>query len=593
MSSPGRPVGGVRKYFDRVTVDDTVRMRCSFCSHTCCVHPITMTNHLMKCEPAQGKAVFDLPKTKEEISNEKMKKRKRSDSLIFDEEFNDVRPWTPEDNETARVLLSQALFDHDIPWKFVESSGFKNFIAKLNPCFTPQTRHSLSEVYLDKEYQRLQDLIAQETKGDLVTLIPDGSTDGCQEPITHIMAVGSNNIPYLHKVLIHTTEKHTTENLVDKMVECVNELEEANVGVKGIISDNEIKMVTFRQRMKQKYDENEIVTRVRKYPFFAIPGDAPHGLQLVLGDIFDTPQGKELLQSAQFIAEKFKNTRLRQFLKQALGLPVNQRVGHSLGVITRWGSHFKMLHKLITRREKIMAILHSNDPIVREFIHQDLEDTATPTFWRMALDFEALVKPIDTALTKLEADGSIGVVLREFTLLDELYHVGDPTDLTEYFPTLPALIVDFLKDRWNLITDDIYAAAFLVDPRWRGMAIAQADYLDGERILKLMAGPQWQNLEATFQDFRDSSGLFSGHVNQNGDPKLMWRRAKDTREGKQLADIALYLLSYPMSAVSVERSFSVVRHIHTWKRNRLGRENLAKLTYIRVNRQWELRQQKQ
>jgi len=42
-----------------------------------------------------------------------------------------------------------------------------------------------------------------------------------------------------------------------------------------------------------------------------------------------------------------------------------------------------------------------------------------------------------------------------------------------------------------------------------------------------------------------------------------------------------------MSSVSVERSFSLIRHVHTWKRNRLGRDKLAMLIYVKFNRNWE------
>lgn len=71
------------------------------------------------------------------------------------------------------------------------------------------------------------------------------------------------------------------------------------------------------------------------------------------------------------------------------------------------------------------------------------------------------------------------------------------------------------------------------------------------------------------------------------DPTTIWKRARNVTALKDLAEIALHLLTFPMSGVAVERSFSVIRHIHTWKRNRIGGETLAKLAYIRINRQWE------
>jgi hypothetical protein len=47
--------------------------------------------------------------------------------------------------------------------------------------------------------------------------------------------------------------------------------------------------------------------------------------------------------------------------------------------------------------------------------------------------------------------------------------------------------------------------------------------------------------------------------------------------------IALKVLSFPASCAAVERSFSCVRRIHTWQRNRLAPETLANLVYIYLN----------
>lgn len=157
----------------------------------------------------------------------------------------------------------------------------------------------------------------------------------------------SNEIQLLtNKVINHGTEEHTSEHLVTHIVECIRWLEERQIGVKGIISDNESKMRKFRQILREKYQAGEIVSQMRAYPFFAIPGsllfifslimigDPPHGLQLILKDIFKDPTVALFLTNAQFISEKFKNTRLRSFLKEKLSndkiVTPKQRVGKFL-----------------------------------------------------------------------------------------------------------------------------------------------------------------------------------------------------------------------------------------------------------------------
>jgi hypothetical protein len=69
------------------------------------------------------------------------------------------------------------------------------------------------------------------------------------------------------------------------------------------------------------------------------------------------------------------------------------------------------------------------------------------------------------------------------------------------------------------------------------------------------------------------------------DPVLYWTRVQVMSPlNCALAEIAIEILSFPGSAAAVERTFSVVRRVHTWQRNRIGRKKLAKLVYIYINR---------
>jgi len=52
---------------------------------------------------------------------------------------------------------------------------------------------------------------------------------------------------------------------------------------------------------------------------------------------------------------------------------------------------------------------------------------------------------------------------------------------------------------------------------------------------------------------------------------------------KKTCHSCLEVLGFPQSCAAVERSFSAVRRIHTWQRNRIGRKKLAQLMYIYLN----------
>jgi len=95
----------------------------------------------------------------------------------------------------------------------------------------------------------------------------------------------------------------------------------------------------------------------------------------------------------------------------------NDRLSISLGVVTRWGSHLKMLTKLRERKLPILSVIFSNDPDVKEFVDPRLKDITDSDlsenanlFWCRINDLIEIISPVCKALTKLEGDGSISLL---------------------------------------------------------------------------------------------------------------------------------------------------------------------------------------
>lgn len=78
----------------------------------------------------------------------------------------------------------------------------------------------LDEVYQDVK-QEVQKKLQEEQK---VTLGCDGSSDGCQEPITHIVALTSNYPPFLVREVVHRDEEHSASNILGIIDEDVSNL---------------------------------------------------------------------------------------------------------------------------------------------------------------------------------------------------------------------------------------------------------------------------------------------------------------------------------------------------------------------------------
>ena len=168
--------------------------------------------------------------------------------------------------------------------------------------------------------------------------------------------------------------------------------------------------------------------------------------------------------------------------------------------------------------------------------------------------------------------------------LEEFYKTPN---LSTSFSELPDLISVYLASRWDLISDSLFAASFLVDPRWRSESLEEEDLQDAENVLRKLAGSNWPKIKDQIAKFRRWLGPFHGEVQPDEDPFAFWFWISSNKGYEEVAEIALFLLEFPMSSASVERSFSVIRHIHTWKRNRLGRERLATLTFVNINRNFK------
>jgi len=84
--------------------------------------------------------------------------------------------------------------------------------------------------------------------------------------------------------------------------------------------------------------------------------------------------------------------------------------------------------------------------------------------------------------------------------------------------------------------------------------------------------------------FRQSQFPYNQKVKDDSDPVLYWKTLECVKETHALAKVALKIIAFPQSSANVERTFSALRRIHTWQRSSIGREKLAKLVYIYINR---------
>jgi len=251
-----------------------------------------------------------------------------------------------------------------------------------------------------------------------------------------------------------------------------------------------------------------------------------------------------------------------------------------MGCITRWGSNLAMYQKIQTLQGEIRAIVA--DPMASPYISPEMEDIClSRVFWSKLGDLITCLKPLAIAVARLEADLGISKVLKVWMELEDTFK---PNAASIFSQELCELITDSLNLRWDLISEDIHSASFLLDPQFKDIAIPDKQYLDGERLIKKMVTErEWNSgLGEQFIKFRQQEGVYMPTLDTDI-PYLYWQRLLGIASSSRLATISLNILKFPQSSADVERSFCAVKRVHTWQRASLRRKKVAKLVFIFVN----------
>jgi len=250
-----------------------------------------------------------------------------------------------------------------------------------------------------------------------------------------------------------------------------------------------------------------------------------------------------------------------------------------MGGLTRWGSNLNQYDNQQLHRLAMINVVC--DPDAADHVTEELYDIVmSREYWNNLQSLQDTIRTLKNAVTSTEADWSIGNVYRTWTLLEEFYHPENGNRLVS--DQMRIYITDKLNKRWDLISHDIHSAGFILNPKFVDLPLEDVQYADGERFIKGKAGDKWNVVQTQLIRFRSREGVFNYPELYNA-PLRYWQRLMSIKSVRDLAVIALEIIGFPQTCASVERSFSVVRRIHTWQRNRLDREKLAKLVYIYFN----------
>jgi hypothetical protein len=151
------------------------------------------------------------------------------------------------------------------------------------------------------------------------------------------------------------------------------------------------------------------------------------------------------------------------------------------------------------------------------------------------------------------------------------------------------------EKRWSDYHCDFYSAAYMVDPEFQSHKQEDNnEVMQGWlNVLERMVKHLWLDDNDVFarviqqlQNYQDRVGIFGRDSVRSAAKSLAgftWWKQFGITEAKELAKIAVRLLSQPCSSSASEQFWSQYDHIHSTKRNRLDPARASKLLFVRSN----------
>lgn len=467
--------------------------------------------------------------------------------------------------------LAKAIFISGSPLSLVEHPLWIEFFKKIRPAYTVPSRCRISTTYLDAEYIALQAEIKEElSNSNNLHLQCDGWSNLRNESI--IDFVVTTPVPRFVDFLITGENRHDAAYLSQEMKKIIEKYGAEKFLV--VIGDNASNMRAAFRSLQKIYDH-------------IIPlGCLAHLLHLLCNDILNCESVKSFMNQVTDIIKTIKNSHLLHALFIKIGKEKKVNISLKLAGKTRWGSHLHSLQSIYTNKVVLQTLAVSDETSISSQLKNRLLDDSI--FWLRVEKMTLILKPIVDLITKLESNEPLIHIVH--TKINELEKL-----LVELLPQSPLMkaeenrILKKIAERKEFAIGKIHVAASLLDPLNQGCNLSPVEIMDAFEFICNTASSMklpLAQVKAELSDYRDKQGIWARKFIWEGiaSPLAWWRGLRGTN---LIAEIAIRILSAPVTSAATERTFSTFSWIHSNKRNRLTTERAAKIAYLSHN--WKLK----
>lgn len=374
-----------------------------------------------------------------------------------------------------------------------------------------------------------------------------------------------------------------------------------------IIEDDERKIAKLNTQYVNKNEdkETEAIFESTETGVFNIRCGA-HTLQLAINDTFKLPELDSLLSRVRYVAKKLRNKNIYNLLS-SMGF-----LSAKIDSLTRWNSGYMMvsriyeLRKFITDMEKtIPSISISDEEWVKIEVFLKVFEAAKSATIKMEKsdliigDFFSIWLELKLNVEKFSSSSIYAQVLIRNIKARELL-------LFENAPFISGL---YLDPRFNFLLSDrdvkvarkhlLMVGKRILDlgkekesrnPQIEVVEICNNDenLSELERFLirtedQMYPNTSFINLISTKYDLLDSQiiNFRPKRQSQNLDVLNYWELNKNV--SNELYQVSSVVLGIPVTQVSVERNFSILRLVLTDKRMRLSKNSLESILMCRLN----------